>query len=351
MKNKLCVTALLSFTALAGAQTTSQATQGQSTTKPSAYGNAYQGVSQPADEQIVTSPESSNPVSSTTPPRAVPAPPPAPVYQTTVPAAQTSSANQAKIDRNGIVEVPVPDEATPSQSSDAPTLRSHGFNPDAEIVTAVPESPNTLPEGTPFHARLVEQLAADSITAGTPFSAQLTRDVVHMGSVVIPAGSYVHGRVTYVSAGRRIGGQSTMRLRPEEVVLPDGTHYHFHGVVTQTAGSDTKTNSEGEVVAKGHPVRTASEFGMTTGSGAIVGAVVGGPIGAGVGAGIGAGVMTVHWLREKNAAVLPAGSSVTFGLSTPIALTPSPVTPGMAANSQMQPAPPVSTYVEPKIQN
>ena len=346
MKNKLCITALLSFTALAGAQTTSQTTQAPgATAKPGAYGNAYQGVSQPADEQIVASPENNLPANSTIAPAAIPAPPPAPVYQ---PAAH---AAPRKIDPNGIVEVPVTDDAAPSRPVDAPVLRSHIYNPDAEIVTSVPESPNTLPEGTPFHVRLVEQLAADSITPGTPFSAQLTRDVVHMGSVVIPAGSYVHGRVTYVSAGRRIGGQSTLRLRPEEVVLPDGTHYHFHGVVTQTAGSDTKTNSEGEVVAKGHPVRTASEFGMTTGSGAIVGAVVGGPIGAGVGAGIGAGVMTVHWLREKNAAVLPAGSSLTFGLSTPIALTSSPVTPGMASNSQPQTAPPVSSYVEPKVQN
>ena len=346
MKIKLCVTALLSFTALAGAQTTSQANQGHDTAKPSAYRNAYQGVSQPSDDRILATPANDGYANTTGQPAAVPAPPPAPPAQMTAPI-----ATPRRIDPNGIVEVPVTDEAVPSRTADAPVLRSHGFNPDAEIVTAVPESPGILPEGTPFHARLVEQLAADSIAPGTPFSAQLTQDVVHMGSVVIPAGSYVHGRVTYVSAGRRIGGQSTMRLRPEEVVLPDGTHYHFHGVVTQTGGSDTKTNSEGEVIAKGHPVRTASEYGMTAGSGAVIGAVVGGPIGAGVGAGIGAGVMTVHWLRERNAAVLPAGSSVTFGLSTPISLTPSPITPGMTNTSQSQSAPPVSSYVEPKVQN
>jgi hypothetical protein len=346
MKNKLCVTALLSFTALAGAQTNSQTTQGQGTNaKPSAYGSAYQGVSQPSDDQILVNPNANreatgNPPAVASQPVYVPPPPPAPVAQA-----------PRRIDPNGIVEVPVADEPAPTRTAEAPVLRTHGFNPDAEIVTAVPQSPNTLPEGTPFHARLVEQLSAETITPGTPFSAQLTQDVIHMGSVVIPAGSYVHGRVTYVSAGRRIGGQSTMRLRPEEVVLPDGTHYHFRGVVTQTVGSATKTNAEGEVVAKGHPVRTASEYGMSAGSGAVIGAVVGGPVGAGVGAGIGAGVMTVHWLREKNAAVLPAGSSVTFGLSTPISLTPSTITPGMAANSQVQAAPPVSTYVEPKVQN
>lgn len=341
MKNKICVTALLSVTALAGAQTTSQTPQ-SGLAKPSAYGSAYQGVSQPADEQMLATPAAATAAQ----PAAIPPPPPTPIA-----APVASQTAPHKIDPNGIVEVPVPDEAPVATSAPAPTLPWHGFNPDAEIVTAVPESPNTLPAGTPFHARLLEALAADTITPGTPFSAQLTQDVVHMGSVVIPAGSYVHGRVTYVSAGRRIGGQSTMRLRPEEVVLPDGTQYHFHGIVTQTAGSDTKTNAEGEIVAKGHPVRTASEYGMSAGSGAVLGAIVGGPIGAGVGAGIGTGVMTVHWLRERSAASLPVGSSVTFGLSTPIKLTPSVATPGMATNTQTPSAPPVATYTEPSIQN
>jgi hypothetical protein len=251
----------------------------------------------------------------------------------------------------GIVEVPVPDEATTSAT---PQLLQHAVDPDAGIVTDVEESPNVLPQGTPLHARMLDDISADLATAGTPFTAQLTRDVTHMGAVIFPVGSYIHGRVAYVNVGRRITGQSSMKLRPEEVVLPDGTHYFFRGIVTETAGSDTRANAEGEIVAKGHPVRTATEYGMTAGSGAVIGGVVAGPVGAVAGAGIGAGLMTVHVLRERNAPVLNAGSMITFALSAPISLNTvqtTAATSGMISTPQSLPAPAAPAYVEPKIQN
>ena len=325
----LAAAALLSVGAIAA-----QSTQ----TKPSAYGDANQGVAKPADEPILASPDSSAPVSQPQPLPAAPA---------------RAQATAPVVDPNGIVEVPVPDESAPARTSTQPALKSHVYNPDAEIVTSVPLSPNQLPEGTPFHARMVEEISADTVTPGTPFTAQLTLDVIHMGRTVIPAGSYIHGRVTDVSAGRRIGGQSTIRLTPDEVVLPDGTHYHFRGVVTQTAGSNTRTDAEGYVINRDHGARTAAEYGLSAGSGAVIGAVVAGPVGAGVGGAIGAGVMTVHWLRERNAAVLQAGSHVTFGLSSALELTPSAATTPAVSNNNVPPtmSVPSSSYVEPKTIN
>jgi hypothetical protein len=252
----------------------------------------------------------------------------------------------------GIVETPVPKSASAAAES-RPMLRTHSADPDAGIVTEVPDSPNQIPQGTPLHARLDQDLLGDEVTAGTPFTARLTQDVVHMGAVVIPAGSYIHGRVAYVNEGRRISGQSSMKLRPEEVVLPDGTHYFFRGTVTQTSGSNTRANAEGEIVAKGHPIRTAAEYGMTAGSGAVIGGVVAGPVGAVAGAGIGAGLMTVHLLRDRNAPVLSAGSGVTFALSSPIFLTPATTTNSSLPSTPVSTATTTqtSTYVEPKIQN
>ena len=342
----IAAAALLSASAFASAQSTQS--------KPSAYSNSadqYSGTASPSDAPILSNQDNAAPVTTTAP--AVTAPPvataPRPTYVPHTPAAQDPDY--------GIVTTPVPDSnpTTTAVVDSSPRLKTHVYNPDADIVTSVPGDPNQLPEGTPFHARLVEELSADTIAPGTPFTAQLTRDVVHMGRVVIPVGSYIHGRVTYVSSGRRMYGQSTMRLTPEEVVLPDGTHYQFRGIVTQTAGSNTKTDSEGYVVNKDHVARSAAELGMTAGSGAVIGAVVGGPVGAGVGTAIGAGVMTVHWLREKNAAVLPAGSFVTFGIRSPIMLTASPTQAATSAYSASPageaPVPPPAAYVEPKTIN
>ena len=325
----LAAAAILSVGAI-GAQSTQ-------TAKPSAYGSPSQGVAKPAEEPILANPESDAPATQPQP----------------APAAPKASAASTNPDA-GIVEVPGPDEsAAPVRTAAQPVLKSHVYNPDADIVTSVPQSPNQLPEGTPFHARLVEEISADTVTPGTPFTAQLTLDIVHMGRTVIPAGSYIHGRVTDVSAGRRIGGQSTIRLTPDEVVLPDSTHYRFRGIVTQTAGSNTRTDAEGYVINRDHAGRTAAEYGLSAGSGAVLGAVVAGPVGAGVGGAIGAGVMTVHWLRERNAAVLPAGSQVTFGLSSALELTPSSAAaPAMSTNNgPTTHAVPSSAYVEPQVVN
>ena len=348
----IAAAALLSVTGFATAQST-QSAQTSSQAKPSAYVSAntdrFSGTSTPADAPILTNQVDTQPA-----PAAVAEP--APVVATAPRPTYVSPASPAQDPDYGIVTTPVPDSA-PATDSNAtrPSLKTHVYNPDADIVTSVPGDPNQLPEGTPFHARLVEELSADTIAPGTPFTAQMTRDVVHMGRVVIPVGSYIHGRVTYVSSGRRMYGQSTMRLTPEEVVLPDGTHYQFRGIVTQTAGSNTRTDSEGYVVNKDHIGRSAAELGMTAGSGAVIGAVVGGPVGAGVGTAIGAGVMTVHWLREKNAAVLPAGSFVTFGIRSPITLSATVMPASTAAYSSAPvsetSAPPAPAYVEPKVVN
>ena len=341
----LAAAALMTVGAL-GAQTSQGAAQPG---KPSAYGNSSQGTARPADDPILSNGSSDETVSPAAAPTAQPTPTaPSQAYTAPVKAANPDA---------GIVEVPVPDEtAAPASTQPRPALKTHIYNPDADIVTSVPMVPNQLPQGTPFHARLVEQISADTVTPGTPFTAQLTMDVIHMGRTVIPAGSYIHGRVTDVSAGRRIGGQSVIRLTPDEVVLPDSTHYRFRGIVTQTAGSNTKTDAEGYVVNREHAGRTAAEYGMTAGSGAVIGAVVAGPVGAGVGGAIGAGVMTVHWLRERNAAVLPAGSHVTFGLSSALELTPSAIVAGSTPTMSQAEAPsatgtPASTYVEPKVVN
>jgi hypothetical protein len=323
--------ALLSLATLAQAQTA----QPGNTAKPSAYGSANQGVSQPSGEPILANGYTDASVPANT--NAVPA----------APAPQNPDA--------GIVEAPVPDDA-PVAASNRTAMRSPS-NPDGDIVTVVEESPNELPQGTPLHARLVEEISADTVSPGAPFTARLTMDVIHMGAVVVPAGSYIHGRVAYVNVGRRIGGLSSMKLRAEEIVLPDGNHYSFRGIVTQTFGSGTRATSEGEIVNTSHPLKTTAEYGAAAGGGAIAGAVVGGPVGAGVGAGIGAGLMTVHWLRARNAPVLPAGSGITFALSTPINLTVAPAATPQASMVPPQAAvqtstpPPVSTYVEPKVQN
>jgi hypothetical protein len=278
-------------------------------TKPS----PYEGVSTPpADDSITTSQQAP----ATPPPAAVVAP--APVAAAPAPVAQTPATKDNP--DAGIVE---------SGPLDAHNSALHGRSFDAVadhlddgIVTSVPTPANALPEGTVFKVRMLQTIDAASTTVNAPFKAAVSENILRNGKVVIPVGTELHGRVVYATSGSRLSGGSILHLRPDELILPDGTRYHLHAQVIDTIGSDTKTKGEGNIVANEHGKRTLVELGMGTGSGAIIGAAVGGGVGAVVGTAVGAGVVTAHWLRTNWSANLPTDSTVVFSLTDPMMLSP-----------------------------
>lgn len=283
----------------------------QTTPKPS----PYQGVSQPPASDVIRATEAPAVVP---PAIAAPAPPPA-VMAPPATAVKPAPAAPAENPDYGIVETPVTeDTAAPAT---APALQ--GNNPDYDIVASVPTPDNALVAGTPIHTQLDRQISSSENGVGTRFSAKVDQDVVQNGRVIIPAGSVVHGRVTHADYGRRITGHASLRLLADEVVLPDGTRYSMSAVPSMTARSTrTKVNAEGTIQTRDNPKTLVAQYGIAGGTGAATGAVFGGPTGAIVGTGIGLGVITAHFLINRQVAVLPAGSSLTFGLTRPMQLTP-----------------------------
>jgi hypothetical protein len=138
----------------------------------------------------------------------------------------------------------------------------------------------------------------------------------------VPAGSELHGRVVFATSASRIHGGSTLHLRADEFVLPDGTRYHVHAQVIDTQGSDTSVKGEGNIVPSAEVKRNLAVLGAGAGGGAIVGAAIGGGVGAIVGSAIGAGAATTHWLLVQRSANLPASSVLIFSLTDPMLLNP-----------------------------
>ncbi len=265
----------------------------------------YQGVSTPPPADAITTTE-----------QAPATPPPAAVAP--APAAAPAPAKASNPDA-GIIETPLPPDAATLQGRN---LDVAGDNTDAGVVTYVPGPANALPAGTVFRVRMLQDVDAGSSAPNTPFKGTVTQDIMRNGKVVVPQGSELRGRIVYATAGNRLNGGSVIHLRPDEFVLPDGTRYHLHAQVIDTLGSDTKAKGEGNIVANQHGKRTAAEFALGTGSGAIIGAAVGGGVGAVVGTAVGAGVVTVHWLRTNWSANLPADSTVVFSMTDPMLLNP-----------------------------
>jgi hypothetical protein len=295
--------------------------------------NQYQGVSNPPpDDTIIATPDTPPPASTAKPSPAIPAPPPVSAPAATsrpdTPVITTgSSVNSPRYDNTdyGIVTVPVPvSEDAPVIPGDTAVLHTRpNYDPDADIVTQVPGSANELAEGTEIQVRLGDGLSTIQTTVGTPFHGQVMADVVKNGSVIIPAGSTLRGRVVQVSQGHHFGPAATLRLRPDVVILPDGTAYHLYAQVFQSEAAGTRTGSEGGIEPTAHVVKKTLEYGAGVGTGALVGGELAGPPGLLAGSLVGAGVVTTHLLlQHPTAAVVPAGSEIIFSLTEPMELTP-----------------------------
>jgi hypothetical protein len=280
--------------------------------------NPYQGVSNPpADDSIVTSQDEP-----ANPPAAKPSPSVSAKPSATVPATSAPSSQATNPDYGIVTSVPSASANAAAPAASA-TLEKRPYNPDEDIVGYVPSPSNELAEGTNIRARLMDTLSTKDTNAGTAFKAQIATDVYKDGRVIIPAGSELRGRVVSVSQGHHFGPSATLRLRPDVVILPDGTAYHLYGQVVESKAPNTRTDSEGGIQPSSNLKKNAIEYGAGAGTGAVVGAKIAGVHGAVIGSLVGAGVVTAHLLMQHpEIAEVPKGSVVTFSLTEPMDLMP-----------------------------
>jgi hypothetical protein len=282
--------------------------------------NPYQGTSNPPPDSTITTqapeaaPQNTSPAKpspshyaqpqSNAAPAAQPAPPP--YAAETVPA----PAND-----DGIVQV------APADNSSQPVLspRSAIADPDGDIVHPGPLPPGELGEGTTIRVRLMGRLSTSESQPGETFHTQVASDVVQNGQVLIPAGSQIDGKVLSVSSGRA-GGHGSMRLRPDSVTLPDGTHFRLYAQLAGAPGSTNRVGYEGLVTPGSRMKKNGIEYGGAVGVGAVTGAFLGGPGGALAGSIIGASVISVHLLVSHPQATLENGTVLLFTLSQPLNL-------------------------------
>jgi len=224
------------------------------------------------------------------------------------------------------------DEMVQGRNQD-PTLNSRGgarssatggpfaMDPDGDIVHPHGQRPGDLQEGSILHVRLLERLSTATSEKGETFTTRVAYDVLQDGKVLIPAGSEIDGHLVEASRGG-FGGHGTLRLRPETVILPDGSHYQLHAAVTPSAGSRARVGSEGEILPNSRIKRDGIEYGGAVGAGAATGALMAGPVGALTGGLIGAGVVTAHLLISHPQATLEPGTNLMFTLTETLSMVP-----------------------------
>lgn len=191
----------------------------------------------------------------------------------------------------------------------------------------------TIPAGSALQIRLTTTLSSKTTQNGDPWMGRVVEPIFASGREVVPTGSTVEGRVTYVKEPGRVKGAAQMRLVAETITTQDeGARYLIVASLedAQGAGGTKVKGEEGTITGPGKSKKdTAVDAGVGAGAGAGVGAITHGGTGALYGAGIGAVASVVRSLAKRHKdIVLPQGTELTFVISrtTVAKRVPSPAT-------------------------
>ena len=144
-------------------------------------------------------------------------------------------------------------------------------------------TPNfVLPDDTALRIRLDDTLTSIDSNVGDPFSA-----------TVVDKGDYqnarVYGHIAQIDLSGKIKGNTTMVLRFDRLVMPDGRRAPIHAEIIELyhAPSGEKVDVEGAIESGGRGRKTAEHTAIGAGAGALLGGIFGGGKGAGIGSIIG----------------------------------------------------------------
>lgn len=160
----------------------------------------------------------------------------------------------------------------------------------------------TVPAGTELAVRVNERIDVKHAAAGQHFSGELVEPVIRDGSLLIPRGTPVRGRIDAAHRRGHFKGRSLLELRLVSMTL----NGHDYEVDTH----DTVRSKKG----KGR--RSAGFIGGMTGAGMLIGGLASGGVGLAIGGASGAGAGTLLAGTTGNRdIVIPAESIVHFRLA------------------------------------
>jgi hypothetical protein len=139
-----------------------------------------------------------------------------------------------------------------------------------------------VPDDVALRIRLDDTLTSVDSSVGDPFSA-----------TVVDQGEYqnarVYGHITEIQMSGRVKGHTSMVLRFDRLVMPDGRRAPIHAEIVELyhAPSGEKVDVEGAIESGGRGRQSIEHTAIGTGAGALLGGIFGGGKGAGIGSVIG----------------------------------------------------------------
>src|ERR1051326_1520945 len=186
--------------------------------------------------------------------------------------------------------------------------------PLAEQEPAAQPGMIVIPAGTEIPLRLAQAITTKNARVGDPVYAETAFPFTINDHVVIPAGTYVQGRISEVRRAGRVKGRAELLMHFTSMIYRSGYTVMLPGGVENMPGAEKQDvkDSEGTVRQAGNKGEDVKTVGKVAAAGAGIGGVAGRDLkGVGVG-GLGGAAAGLGWvlLTRGPDMTLPAGTSV-----------------------------------------
>lgn len=171
----------------------------------------------------------------------------------------------------------------------------------------------TIPMGTRIPLSLKQAISTKTAKDGDPVYAETAFPFVVDERVLIPAGTYIQGRIERAQRGGHLKGRAEVLIHFTSMIYPNGYTVMLGGSVENTPGADQTSmkDSEGTIREDSDAAKKAKEAAGGATTGAVIGGIAAGGRGAGIGAGAGGVTGLAVGMLSRGADVrLEPGSSI-----------------------------------------
>ncbi len=190
--------------------------------------------------------------------------------------------------------------------------------PIVSVVSANPATPNqvVIPAGTQIPLALNQAISTKNAREGDPVYAQTTFPFVLNDHILVPAGTYVQGRISHVQRAGRVKGRAEILMHFTTLIYPSGYTVILPGSIQNMPGAD-KTSMKDQEGTVREDSQTGAKLGQATkdagevGTVGVLGGLAGGAKGAEIGGVGGAAVGAIIGLFSRGSDVkLEPGTTI-----------------------------------------
>ena len=231
-------------------------------------------------------------------------------------------------------EAPPASDAARPPAANAPvdSAEAPGTRP-APVVAPFAANPNavSIPAGTKIALELKHAISTKGTQEGAAVYAQTTFPFALNDRILIPAGTYVQGRISHIKRGGHVKGRAEVLMHFTTLIYPSGYTVVLPGSLESAPGVDKTAvkDKEGTLRQDSQAGQEATTIATSAASGAAIGALSrgakGGLIGAGIGGAVGTAIAMLGRGQDVN---MPPGTTFEMVIQREVALDSSRIAAG-----------------------